>query len=342
MHGAKVIIGISALWLSGCAVHPLPEDVTRESTYHIVQKIRCEAREALTQLSVLALRESNYPPTLELADRIETGDLADIKITDLFQNPHLRRLVDRQVHQNFEIFALSALAFAFTFNIKEDNDNSANASFQLPMVNGPFSLLANAGKKLNRESERKLEANHTFLELYRFTDRDVCRAIEAGGGHVIYPITGKIGLYEVFKTFYLLNRPHNPALKNPPDEGFQNHRMGRDVKDFTDELKFTTRFNIGTTPSITLAAVPDRFTLTSASATLSASREDLHRVLISLEVGDAVTSLAQAMGRVGGQSVRSGAQIAKVRASRRVKEIRTENFISTIRDDFRRRGVPID
>ena len=35
--------------MTGCAVHPLPEDVTRRSTYDIVQSIRCEAKQAIMQ-----------------------------------------------------------------------------------------------------------------------------------------------------------------------------------------------------------------------------------------------------------------------------------------------------
>ena len=33
--------------LAGCAIHPLPDDVTRETTHSIVQKIRCEAQRAV-------------------------------------------------------------------------------------------------------------------------------------------------------------------------------------------------------------------------------------------------------------------------------------------------------
>ena len=33
--------------VAGCSVHPLPDDVTRVSTYDIVDRIRCEARQAI-------------------------------------------------------------------------------------------------------------------------------------------------------------------------------------------------------------------------------------------------------------------------------------------------------
>jgi hypothetical protein len=43
-------LGIAAILagvLTACSVHPLPEDVARVSTYDIVERIRCEAQEAL-------------------------------------------------------------------------------------------------------------------------------------------------------------------------------------------------------------------------------------------------------------------------------------------------------
>src|SRR5882762_10301439 len=49
----KRTFSIAAVALSffsaGCAIHPLPQDVTGVDTYHIVRQIRCEARETIRQ-----------------------------------------------------------------------------------------------------------------------------------------------------------------------------------------------------------------------------------------------------------------------------------------------------
>src|SRR5262245_44564131 len=46
-------LALSALLLSlpmiGCSIHPLPDDVSRASTYDIVQKVRCEAKAAIEE-----------------------------------------------------------------------------------------------------------------------------------------------------------------------------------------------------------------------------------------------------------------------------------------------------
>jgi len=41
------LIAVSSSTLVGCAIHPLPEDVSRKATYDIVDKIRCEAKAAV-------------------------------------------------------------------------------------------------------------------------------------------------------------------------------------------------------------------------------------------------------------------------------------------------------
>jgi hypothetical protein len=47
------VAGLAAsLVASGCSIHPLPEDVTGVSTYHIVRQIRCEARDTLRRIVI--------------------------------------------------------------------------------------------------------------------------------------------------------------------------------------------------------------------------------------------------------------------------------------------------
>ena len=42
------LVSILAIGASGCSIHPLPDDVTRDSTADIVSKIRCEAKKAIS------------------------------------------------------------------------------------------------------------------------------------------------------------------------------------------------------------------------------------------------------------------------------------------------------
>ena len=312
MRGVRrgALFGVVFL-LAGCAVHPLPEDVTGRNSYQIVQKIRCEARDALARISVRALYESQHGPTIELAKRVERGELT---ITELFDNPRYYRQIPRWVHARFEIFALSAVALEFKFDITETNDNSVAANFRNPFTDGLFTLGLSAGKKLERENTRVFKTADTFLELYEEINPAFCASLERGGPNMIYPITGTIGIEEVFDTFIkLVDRLIDP---NSPGG----------VEKYSDQLMFTTRFTGTATPKIELDPIPaNRFRLADASATLSATRNDLHQVTIAVDMGKRVTSLAQARG-LAGIAVRRSAARAKERALILLDQRKTENF----------------
>lgn len=92
-----------------------------------------------------------------------------------------------------------------------------------------------------------------------------CDRIDPPREHWIYPITGKIGLAELISSYIRLEK------------------MSGTVKKFIDTLTFTTVFNASVTPSVTLNPGPlKRFRLASASASLTASRTDLHEVAVAL------------------------------------------------------------
>jgi hypothetical protein len=354
MHATKIMIPVLGLWLGGCAIHPLPQDVTGYSTYHIVEKIRCETRDALTALAVRGLRESTWPETLELARRLELSDRLDsvpserLTIVDLFKNPKLARQVDPQVHGNFDIFALSAIGFDFSLIGTENNDASAGANFGWPFVDGGFTLNVGGGLNRQRQNERKLIANHTFLELYQRTSPEVCRKIETGAGNLIYPLVGKIGIEELINTFYLLNRPHNERLKHPVEvydapvkEAYRTKEGGGDIKALTDTLEFTTTISGGATPSVTLDPIPNRLRLASATASVSAKREDVHKVSISIEKGTTVTSITHALSLAGLIKVTEpGRQAAKQQTYERLRALRTEEFFTRQREISKRLGLP--
>jgi hypothetical protein len=57
MFTTRFFVPILFVSVAGCSIHPLPENVTRKTTYDIVKKLRCEAREGV-------LREKLPPKAL--------------------------------------------------------------------------------------------------------------------------------------------------------------------------------------------------------------------------------------------------------------------------------------
>src|SRR5271170_2404893 len=58
-YAFRVAMIAAVVWLTGCAIHPLPEDVTGVSTYNIVRQIRCEARQAIFDFAITYLTSQN-------------------------------------------------------------------------------------------------------------------------------------------------------------------------------------------------------------------------------------------------------------------------------------------
>jgi hypothetical protein len=272
------MVSICAFLLGGCAIHPLTENVTRDTNYDIVQKIRCEGKESLDNIAQRLLRLSTDPTTIAWADRVAAGELSFVQ---LFDKHRASLQLTPYAEKMLKAYTLSAVTFDFWFDITERNRNSANARFTMPVVPGLFSLGANANADFDRESSRKFQVVNSFYELHHL-DRSYCEDIAARIGNIVYPITGRIGVQEVFETFVRLDSDIEGGL-------------GGDAHRFSDELTFTTTVGAGVTPGILLDPLPARsFRLLNASATTSVSRIDFHRVTLAVARGPAIANLNQA------------------------------------------------
>src|SRR5436305_8779124 len=89
---------VSALsfFIGGCAIHPVPEDVTGVDTYHIVRQIRCETREAAKEFLLKELRRLAADHEDQLGDPIAQRVVAEYEANpdaisnfrpDLFPGP---------------------------------------------------------------------------------------------------------------------------------------------------------------------------------------------------------------------------------------------------------------
>jgi hypothetical protein len=269
-----VSLSSSAFLIMGCSIHPLPEDVARDNTYDIVQKIRCEGREALDNISVRLLRQVPDQQTRDFAEQVANGELT---VIDLFFNEKYRRRLklDESTKALFLAYTLSAVTFDFQFLISEQNKGTAIVNARLPVTSGTFLLGGNLGAQLDRKSTRKFQVTNSFYELHKL-DRARCANITTQIGNIIYPITGKIGLEEVFDTFIRLDASIGVTNEAP--------------NKFTDTLTFTTKVNGDVTPKITLNPLPvHSLRLADASATLSSFREDQHQVAIAIAKATALT-----------------------------------------------------
>jgi hypothetical protein len=256
------VIAVS-IGVSGCSIHPLPNDVTRDTTLSIVQKIRCEARDAIrTQLSVLLL-ESSSPPTQAIGRELaaEARDLDQIYVRD----------IDPASLARMKRFYQVGIGYSFEFTIEESNLGSGSSTFTFPFTGGTFSVGVQAGEDRARRNIRTFTIIDTVKELAEST---FCHLGEPVAENYKYPITGTIGINEMFATFYGLvrdTRKLDASGKSPA---------------FSDQLTFTTRIAGTVNPKVVLAPVVKDLRLTDASVNLGAERRDQHQVIVAIKLPD--------------------------------------------------------
>jgi hypothetical protein len=229
--------------LAGCAIHPLPENVTGLKTPHIVHHVRCEARDVLL-------------------NAIDTSPPDDAE-------------------------ALKQIGIVYSFSLQgtETDGFSPSATFIAPIVNGAWSVNAQAGDTLTRSNVRAFTIVDNY-KLLKDMHPDGCKAMPKGPNYQ-YPITGSIGIEEMIKTFVTLASYTRfgtaaEAPNGPPT--------------MVDTISFTTLLSAGVTPTLTLAPVNSG--LTGSTLGLNLSRSDIHQVIVGLALPAAIVSPSQAGPRV--------------------------------------------
>ena len=269
------IRSVSSLSLSmivaGCSIHPLPRDVTRDTTLAIVEKIRCEARDALVRGMINVLEEEHSTTNLELLQKLrQPGGASAEKLCRL--SP---LAFDEAARGRLNKFRTAATTYTFDFTIKENKMKAGGATFKVPFTQGTFTLGLTAGSDKTRSNLRNIEFSETFSSLLfgRYADgssNNLFCDMKPQRKHWIYPITGRIGLAELIDTYVKLVKTTKDKLA------------------FSDKLSFTTKFDMSAKPSVELTRIiPKKFNLVAANVDYIASREDVHEVKISLNIPEA-------------------------------------------------------
>jgi hypothetical protein len=290
---------------AGCAIHPLPEDVSGYNTYQIVSKIRCEAREAVRKIAVEYIRRRNPHIAAGLENR-----------TIRYKNFD-RNLVDLRTQVGLERYDRGAIAYDFTFDITEKNNVTANADLTRFLSRGPLNIGLSAGNERERQNSRNFRIVDTFEGLINLDSDDYCRYYEERANFT-YPITGAIGLSETIATFVSLN-----------DAGNLAGQEGSNIPALSDTIEFTTKISGGVNPIITLSPLGRQLQLVKAAFDANVSREDIHKVVVAVTLPPDPTEQEVA--------IVSGRRVGRVRT--RQGKLSTENRAVQELDYQRRRGI---
>jgi hypothetical protein len=217
----------------------------------------------------------------------------------------------------------AAIAYDFEFTIHEDNDNTTSVTLEDPLTNGMFSLDISGGNKRFRQNIRRFLVTDTFGTMFSRQNNEVCAAFpHSGEENWVYPITGSIGLAEVFHTFFRLSEY----------AGLTSSETGK-AATLTDILTFqTTLKDLSISPEVSLTRDTDAIHLTKASGTGANERMDEHKVTLALWLQESKRPVARTLGAVSRSPTAEAMAIQELDRQRKL-EFR-EDFLDVLRDDL--------
>jgi hypothetical protein len=285
----KVFLSLSCAFLvAGCAIRPLPEQVTGITTFNIVKQIRCETREAAFNVLVKGL--ANNPNVFgEPARTIAEGFRDRPELMHQFKPA----LFTGKARQFVDFFWNTGIAYNFSLDMTEINDFGANVNLIQTLTGSTTTLGLGGGVDRLRENKRTFTITDDFKGLLNLKPRTYCDEHLAASENPIYPITGRIGVELFVREFVRV------AL-------FTNLKDDKDydgAPTMVDTLLFNTFVSGSVSPKVVFSPVGRAFQVADASFTAVASRRDIHTLTMGLSVlaappGSAASGGRQLFGRL--------------------------------------------
>jgi hypothetical protein len=273
----------------GCAIRPLPEQVTGVSTDEIVKRIRCEARDAIR------LKASDYLS-------FHTEDPAAIVLSQAlgqenydFDRKQFLRL-SNQPRQALIKVGSSAIAYNFTFDMTEINNLDPTWDGIAAITNGTFGLGITAGVDRSRHSIRSFTVSDSFAGLLMDVPWSYCKDRTVRSPNYLYPIVGRVGVGEMISNFIDISLFDNLKAgdKGPPA--------------VSDSIEFQTNLALGIAPSVVLTPVTKAFTTKGATFGFVNKRQDSHKVIVGLSRDDTAKTPKSLLWLVNGSKYASSSE----------------------------------
>jgi hypothetical protein len=276
----KVALAAAVVWLCGCSIHPLPDEVTGVATYDIVRQIRCEARQAVFDFATTWLARQNYD---QEAKQIGIEFREGQRPIHTFSYT----LFKGQVRQLVQPFFNTGIAYNFQLQMSETNNIEPTVDLLTFFGKNQFMSPVNGVGDRIRQNIRTFTVTDTFSFLLRDIPDDPVNNNDYCGGHIvgpnyIYPVAGKIGIDHMIGDF--VNLTLFGGLSAPPASASNpTTASSKGPPTMVDQLQFTTTVSLGATPKVTFAPIR---TFMDASIGLKAQRQDIHTVTIGLAIDD--------------------------------------------------------
>lgn len=264
----------ATLVVSGCSIHPLPEDFSGVSTYTIVRQVRCETRQVVAQAAIgwLIADERVDPVSRAIGQQFASGRRIQEFRPELFSG---------RVRANVELFFDTGVAYNFELTMTEVNNLNAEINLLKPFTSSKLTLGIKGGADRQRKNTRLFTVTDSFSGLIRLPDT-YCSGHDLGrpynhvvGENYLYPITGKIGVERLVHDFINLTLFAN--LGGPKDKP-------KGPPTLVDTLEFETFLSGTLSPKVVFTPSGNALRVTDASLTGQASRKDAHKITMALAI----------------------------------------------------------
>jgi hypothetical protein len=265
----KLLSAILACAVGGCAIHPLPQDVTGVKTSEIVRKIRCEARQAVIDGRIRWLQQRYHQVT----------DLASLRqvMNSSTLDPRTRYWLD--------YYGSTGIVYSFVLDGTETAGANFTADIVRPLTNSTTTITPNLGDSLSRDNIRTFTIGDSFGGLLEKKMDGYCASAGESGPNYQYPIVGRIGIDEMIQTFIELAPEGLQGAQNPDASGLNVGASTISPSNpiaMVDTITFTTTVSAGVTPKVVFVQIGTNWQLADATLPLAASRMDKHQVFIGL------------------------------------------------------------
>lgn len=292
--GALSFAVATLMLLAGCAIHPVPEDVTGVTTYEIARQIRCETREAakdrvLTEIRTLAIGspyQAGDPRAQQLLAQYEDNreDISTFR-PELFSGSNYA-LVRAYLNTIYS----TAVAYSFDLTMDEQNNLGTTIDLLGPWVT-KLTLGVTADANRERSNEEVFTLTDTLGDLLTNLSTPqhgvpYCGDAQLVPPNYIYPLAGHIGVAKTVKTFFELNSFTTLAST----DGSKSGNAAQTAPTYTEKLIFTTTIDLTANPKLTFTPGGKAFQFMDASLTGTVKRVDTHKVYVALAVQPAASA----------------------------------------------------
>ena len=272
------------LFLSGCSIYPLPQDVTDYSSRDVALQIRCGAKFSVEKELESVLDHFGNTPAYETYSASQFSDLLD-KHPDSYSSLNWQNFKG-PIKSLFDFYKDTGVSYDFTLDGTEQNDFNLGGG-----VNGAWShrtdtLGFKVANERTREAKRHFRLYDSFDSLIH-TPEVTCRDFNHGDPdsklpnksfaqtpHYMFPSTGMLRIRDLIHDFVVQNQTNNLG---GPDKSWS-------TADMTDTITFTTKSTGNFDPSTKMVTAVHGWSLASLNLGSDNSRQDVHTIVIDVSL----------------------------------------------------------